>query len=161
MAREMRRKKQELSIEEIRDIFERGSSGVLALDGGDGYPYAVPLNYVYDKDAIYFHCAKDGHKLEAIRKNPRASFCVIDQDAVVPAEYTSYYRSAIAFGTVRIMEGEDEKREAIEKLGIKYAPDESREHLDRTIVNAWPRLCMLELRVERMSGKQAIELVKR
>lgn len=106
-------------------ILYAGTSGVLALDGDDGYPYAVPISYVYDGKKIYFHCAKTGHKLDAIRRNAKASFCVVDQDQIVPEEYTTYFRSVVVFGQIRILENENEKRLAIEKLAIKYSPDES------------------------------------
>ena len=130
----MRRKKQLLSQEETAAVLARGSSGVLALAGENGYPYAVPLSYVYDGGRLYFHCARSGHKLDAIRRCEKASFCVIDQDQIVPEEYTSYFRSVIAFGRVRILEDEGEKRAAIEKLALKYAPDstvEDRRQVDR------------------------------
>ena len=116
MFREMRRKKQLLTPEERAAVLHRGTSGVLALAGDDGYPYAVPMSYVYDGAKLYFHCAKSGHKLDAIRRNCKASFCVIDQDQIVPEEYTSHFRSVIVFGTMRILEDDGEKRAAIEAL---------------------------------------------
>ena len=85
MFRPMRRFKQALSPEECRAVLERGTSGVLALTGDGGWPYAVPLSYVYADGKLYFHSAKSGHKVDAIRSCPRASFCVIDQDHIVPA----------------------------------------------------------------------------
>ena len=112
MFREMRRKKQLLTPEERAAVLHRGTSGVLALAGDDGYPYAVPMSYVYDGAKLYFHCAKSGHKLDAIRRNCKASFCVIDQDQIVPEEYTSHFRSVIVFGTMRILEDDGEKRAA-------------------------------------------------
>ena len=87
MFREMRRNGQELPLEECTAILNRGTSGVLALSGDDNYPYAVPVSYAYDGYKLYFHCAKSGHKIDAIRRNAKASFCVIDQDLVVPEEY--------------------------------------------------------------------------
>ena len=108
MFREMRRNGQELPLEECTAILNRGTSGVLALSGDDNYPYAVPVSYAYDGYKLYFHCAKSGHKIDAIRRNAKASFCVIDQDLVVPEEYTSYFRSIIAFGTIRILEDSQE-----------------------------------------------------
>lgn len=98
MFREMRRKKQVLSLEENIAVLNRGTSGVLAVSGDDGYPYAVPLSYVYHDNTLFFHCAKTGHKLDAIARNEKVSFCVIDKDDVVSAEYTSYFRSVIVFG---------------------------------------------------------------
>ena len=115
MFREMRRKRQMLSEDDCKIILREGTSGVLALSGDDGYPYAVPLSYVYDGEKIFFHCAKSGHKLDAIRRNPKASFCVIGQDKVVPEEYTTDYRSVIAFGTVRILEDDREKYDSVRR----------------------------------------------
>ena len=84
MFREMRRNKQILSNEESINILKNGKSGVLALLGDEDYPYAVPISYVYDNSKIYFHSAKTGHKTDAIKKYSKASFCVIDQDNVIP-----------------------------------------------------------------------------
>ena len=160
MFREMRRKKQLLALEESTAVLECGTSGVLAVLGDHGYPYAVPISYVYDGAHIYFHCAKAGHKLDAVKRNQKASFCVIDKDEIIPEEYTSYFRSVIAFGTIRILENEQEKRDAIEKLALKYAPDDTADHRKAAIDREWGPLCMLEMTIEHLTGKEAIELVR-
>ena len=161
MFREMRRTRKALPPEEISAVLERGTSGVLALAGDDGYPYAVPISYVYDGERIYFHSARAGHKLDAVRREPKASFCVIDQDQIVPAEYTTYFRSVIAFGRIRVLEDEGEKRAAIEKLAVKYAPEDSPENRRQAIDREWKPLCMLEMTIDHLSGKEAIELVRK
>ena len=158
--REMRRKKQTLSQQEIANILHKGTSGVLALLGDNDYPYAVPISYVYDDGKIYFHSAKSGHKIDAIQKTAKASFCVIDKDLIVPAEYTTYFRSVIAFGQIRVIEDDREKRAAIEKLAIKYAPEDTAANRDNTINREWKPLCMLEMTIDHITGKEAIELVK-
>ena len=159
MFRELRRKKQALPPEDCAAVLERGTSGVLALAGDGGYPYAVPLSYVYRDGRIFFHSAAQGHKLDAIRRCPRASFCVIDQDRIVPLERTTYYRSVIAFGTLRVLEDPAEKRAAIEALGEKYSSEDPVENRNASIQRNWNALCMLELTIEHLSGKQALELV--
>ena len=161
MFREMRRKNQELSREEAEAVLRRGTSGVLAVAGDGGYPYAVPLSYAYAEGKLYFHCARAGHKLDAVRREPKASFCVIDQDQVVPEEYTTYFRSAIAFGTVRELTDEEEKRRAIELLALKYAPEDSPEGRQRAIDREWKPLCMLEMTLDHVTGKEAKELRKK
>ncbi len=158
MFRDMRRKRQALSPEACEAVLRRGTSGVLALDGDDGYPYAVPISYLYDGGTLYFHCAKTGHKLDAIKRNQKASFCVIDQDRVVPEQYTTHYRSVIAFGTMRVLSDEPEMRTAIEKLALKYAPEDTPEHRAQAIEREWGALCMLELTIDHLSGKEAKEL---
>ncbi len=160
MFREMRRKKQALSPQENADILYRGKSGVLALAGDNRYPYALPISYVYDGEKIYFHCAKSGHKLDAIQRNEKASFCVIDQDQIVPEQYTTYYRSVIVFGRIQVMGDEQKKRNAIEKLAAKYAPDDSAVSCENAINQGWERLCMLEMTIDCITGKQAKELVQ-
>ncbi len=161
MFREMRRKKQILSNKEIIELLEKGTSGVLALLGDNEYPYAVPISYVYDNSKIYFHGAKVGHKIDAIRKCSKASFCVIAQDEISPEKYTTYFKSVIAFGKIRILEDENKIREAIEKLSIKYHPTDSIENRNQEIAREWKALCMMELSVEHMTGKEAKELAKK
>ena len=160
MFRAMRRSRQAMPQEECAAVLERGSHGVLALAGDGDYPYAVPISYVYTNRKLYFHCAKSGHKLDAIRRDARASFCVIDRDVVVPEEYTTYFRSVIAFGTMRILDDDGEKRAAIEKLAAKYAPEDSVDNRARVIEREWDPLCMLEMTIDHLTGKEAIELVK-
>lgn len=157
--RKMRRIRQQLSKEECVEILERNTSGVLAVLGDGGYPYAVPLSYVYFDNNLYFHCAKSGHKLDAINGCDKVSFCVIDQDLVVPEEYTSYFRSVILFGRAKVMECDSEIRSAIERLAMKYAPEDSRESRDAAIEKEYHVMRMVKIEVEHLSGKEAIELV--
>ena len=156
--REMRRKRQQLGEAECIDILERNTSGVLAVLGDEDYPYAVPLSYVYYDNKIYFHCAKSGHKLDAIKKCDKVSFCVIDQDLVVPQKYTTYFRSVIAYGQACIIEQEDEIRSALEKLAVKYYPDDSRENREAMMKKEYPALCMIRVEIVHMTGKKAKEL---
>ena len=158
--REMRRFRQQLSPEECRAILSRGTSGVLAVTGDGGWPYAVPLSYAYRDGKLFFHCATSGHKLDALERDGRASFCIIDQDQVVPAEYTSYFRSVIAFGTLRVLEDAGEIRRVIEVLSDRYAPLEPPERRDAVIDRELAALCILEMTVEHLTGKEAIELVR-
>ena len=157
MFREMRRKKQALSSEENIAVLNRGTSGVLAVSGDDGYPYAVPLSYVYHDRRIFFHCAKTGHKLDAVARNQKVSFCVIDQDKVVPQESTTYFRSVIVFGKARVLEDEAEKRSALEKLAAKYSPAQEQDRL-REIDQQFGRVCVVEITIEHMTGKEAKKL---
>lgn len=138
----------------------RGTSGVLAVLGEEGYPYAVPLSYVYQSGKLYFHCAKEGNKLDAIRQNPKVSFCVIDQDQVYPEDYTTLFRSVILFGRARILEEEAEKRKAITLLTEKYVPLDTPENRAFRINRSFAPLCMVEVTVDHMTGKEAKELAQ-
>ena len=157
--REMRRFRQQLSPEECRAILSRGTSGVLAVTGDGGWPYAVPLSYAYRDGKLFFHCATSGHKLDALERDGRASFCIIDQDQVVPAEFTTYYRSVIVFGPVRILRDREGIEAAARELGRKYCPQETPEALEKEIAGSLGRMCILEMTVEHMTGKEAKELM--
>ncbi len=158
MFREMRRKNQLLSDEDSLAVLCRCTSGVLAVSGDGGYPYAVPLSYVHSNGRLYFHCATTGHKLDAIARQPKVSFCVIDQDVVAPAEYSTRYRSVIVFGTARVLQNEEEIRRALELLSSKYFPND-REGSQREIDAQISRLCVIEFTIEHLTGKEAKELV--
>ena len=160
MFREMRRKNQQLSTDKCMSILEKSTSGVLAVSGDDDYPYAVPLSFAYSDNKLYFHVAKSGHKLDALRRNPKASFCIIEQDNIVPAEYTTYFRSVIAFGSVRIVEDntDPEKRLALDMLSDKYCPNESAESREKEIGKLMSALYVLVMDIEHVTGKEAKEL---
>ena len=158
MFRPMRRIKQQLSDEEAKSVLEHGTSGVLALLGDEGYPYAVPLSYVFDGSRIIFHSAVSGHKIDAVKGCEKASFCVIEKDEIIPDEYTTYFRSVIAFGKIRIL-ASDEARAAAVLLGAKYRPGFS-EELSATVERNLDKMCIFALEIEHLTGKEAIELVK-
>ena len=120
--RPMRRANQALDAATCEAVLRRGRTGVLAVTGEDGWPYAVPLNYVYADGTLWFHCATEGHKVEAIRREPRVSFCVVDQDTVLPERFSTAYRSVIVFGTARIVREDAERRAAIQALTTNTAP---------------------------------------
>lgn len=160
MFRAMRRTKQISSPNECVEILERGTSGVLSVFGDDNYPYAVPLNYTYNEGKLFFHSAKSGHKIDAVLSHPKVSFCVIAQDLIVPEEYTSYFRSVIAFGKARILDDVVEMRTALELLAMKYSFSQPKEDHDREIEKDFKKVCIIEVLIEHLSGKEAIELVR-
>ena len=157
--REMRRKRQQYSEKESIAILQKATSGTLALLGDGGYPYAVPISYVYDDGKLYFHSAMSGHKVDAIRGCDKASFCVIDKDDVKPAEYTTYFRSVIAFGRIHIVEDETEKLAIARILGNRYNPNQE-EALQKELEHGLSRMLAIRFDIEHLTGKEAIELVR-
>jgi uncharacterized protein len=157
MFREMRRIKQLLSAEDTTAVMNRCTNGILACLGDEDYPYAVPLSYVYYKDKIYFHSAKAGHKIDAILKNPKVSFAVVDEDTIVGKEYTTYFRSVVAFGTARNVEGE-EWVEGFKALVEKYSGDLPEDAKHKEIMGCTNSL-ILAIDVDHITGKEAIEFV--
>lgn len=160
MFRPMRRKKQQLGSEETMAILDAASSGTLALAGDGGYPYAVPVSFAREGNKIYFHGAKSGHKFDAINAQPKASFCVIAADETVPEEYTTRYRSAIAFGRIRVIEDETEAKHAVSVLAKRYVPNDSAAHREDYIKRYSAGLCMFELEIEHLTGKESAELAR-
>jgi nitroimidazol reductase NimA-like FMN-containing flavoprotein (pyridoxamine 5'-phosphate oxidase superfamily) len=158
MFRKMRRNKQQLSEAEAIEILQSCTSGVLAVSGDDDYPYAVPLNYAYRDGKLYFHLARAGHKLEAIQKHDKVSFCVIKTDEVVPETFSTNYRSAIVFGRARILTDDAEKKYGLECLVEKYSPDYV-EKGQSEIKREWNRVCVVEVTIEHMTGKAAMEII--
>ncbi|MBQ3441963.1 MAG: pyridoxamine 5'-phosphate oxidase family protein [Selenomonadaceae bacterium] len=162
MFREMRRSKQVLSRETAEKILREGDFGVLALSGDEGYAYAVPINYAVEGNKIYFHSAKTGHKLDAIRNNDKVSFCVVDRHEVVAEEFTTYFSSAIAFGRIRIVadDTDPDKLRGLELLADKYSSTASPERRAKEL-SRLSALVVPVMTIEHLTGKAARELVKR
>ena len=154
----MRRFRQELPIEETKEILRNGRECVIAVSGDDNDPYAVPINYVYDGEHIYLHSAKQGHKIDALKRNPKMSLCVVAQGDIVPEEFTTYFRSAIVFGKAKFVENEEEKIEALRKLSDKYSPG-----IDPTdeIAKFLKAVEIIEIAIDTMTGKESIELTRK
>ena len=160
MFRDMRRSKQQLTEAENIEILKQGTYGVLSVAGEDGYPYGVPVNYVYEDGKIYIHGANAGHKIDAIRRNSKVTFCVVDKSDVIKEEYTTRYRSVIAFGKAKIVADEREILAIAEKLAIRFWPEDTKEHRDRVIANDIKVLGIIEIELEHVTGKQQKALVK-
>ena len=159
MFREMRRSKQQLSSEEVEGILRAGRTGILAVNGDEGYPYPVPMNYVFHDGKIYLHSAMSGHKVDAIRADGRVSFCVIAADDVLPEKYATNYRSVIAFGHARIVEDDDEKMSSLRALGDKYNPGQD-EALAKEIAGGYSHVLMIAVEIEHLTGKQGLYLMR-
>ena len=153
MFRKMRRFKQQITEEECCEVLKNAKRGVLSLLGEDGYPYGVPINHWYcEKDGnLYFHGAKEGHKIEAIRKCDKASFCAYDEGYRKEGDWALNIKSVIAFGKISLVEDEDVARKICSHLVGKFTDDE--EYLAKELKNALPRVQCLEMRIEHMTGK--------
>ena len=113
MFREIRLKDRSVDDEKAIAILAQGSYGVLSTIGEDGYPYGVPLNYTYFDNCIYFHCAREGHKLENIDFNHKVSFCVVTKSDVLSNEFDTDYESAIAFGKATVVTDDSKKKDIL------------------------------------------------
>jgi nitroimidazol reductase NimA-like FMN-containing flavoprotein (pyridoxamine 5'-phosphate oxidase superfamily) len=153
MFRKMRRFKQQVSDEICRKILREEWRGVLAVHGEDGYPYALPIDFYYDeeKNKIYFHCAKEGHKLDAIRADNRVSFCVYDKGFRKDGEWALNIRSVIVFGHIEFVEDREEIYRLTGELSRKFTADV--EYIKKEIERSGPGTLMFALVPEHITGK--------
>ena len=153
MFREMRRFKQQISKEECAQILREQPRGVLSMIGDEGYPYGIPLDHWYceEDNRLYFHCAKVGHKIDAITACDKVSYCVMDEGFRRDGEWALNINSVVVFGRMRIVEDEEKKREICTNLVRKFTDDEA--YLEKELASAFPRVNCLELPIEHMTGK--------
>ena len=120
MFRESRKPEKTLSESEMKEILATAEYGVLSTVGEDGYPYGIPVNFVYDGKALYFHGAKEGHKVDNLRFSNKVAFTVVVDTQVLPKEFNTKFRSVIVFGKAMIATDE-ERSKVFELILEKYA----------------------------------------
>ena len=157
MFRNVTRIKQVLSEEECIAILQSQLRGVLSVIGDNDYPYGMPLNHFYnDEDGkIYFHSGSVGHKVDAIKQNPKASFCVYDEGTREEGNWYLTIRSVIVFGKIEIIEDREQIYEIARKLSYKFTNDN--EYIEKEIINSGPKTLMFALVPEHMTGKYVTE----
>lgn len=153
--RPMRRFKQQMSDEECAALLEQAPRGILAVLGDGGYPYTVPLDFIYADGCLYFHCAREGHKLDAIRRCDKASFCVLCKGVKEPDSWWYHFESVVCFGRIGIVDDPQRTDALLRLLGAKYFP-QGYDIEDDMQKNA-PRAYVLEMHIEHMSGKRVRE----
>ncbi len=157
MFREIRRKNHEINSDDAKALLQSCRRGVLAVNGDDGYPYAIPINYVYDKDIgkIYFHGAKAGHKVDSLRVCDKVCFTIFGNETVREEEWAPFMQSVVVFGRCRLVEPGERTTELLKKLAMKYYPDE--QLADAEIARAGKAAQMFEIEIEHLSGKEVQE----
>ena len=152
MEREMYKKDRQLSPEKTKEIFEKGHHGIISVNGDDGYPYGVPVNYVYLNDKIYIHSAKYGYKMEALEKNDKVCFTAILNSQILPDKFTAAFESVIAFGKAGLVEDDAEKRTVLETFIDRFSPD-FKENGQKFIAGAFEKTAIIRIDVESIKGK--------
>ena len=155
----MRRSRQQIPKEESKEILRKATGGVLCLTDCGDRPYGVPMSFIYDGDsAIYFHCALSGRKIDCIRHNPNACFTIIDRDEIHPEEFTTYFRSVIVEGTISFLTDKQQMMDALRLLSAKYSPGMD---CEQEIENGIDRVLILKLKIDSITGKEAVELMEK
>ena len=157
MFREMRRKRKQLDKASAQALLEQSRRGILAVNGDDGYPYAVPINYFYDREnqKIYFHGARVGHKMDALKANDKVCFTVYGNERIQEEAWAPFVQSTVVFGRCHLMEaGEDTERQ-LKRLAKKYYPDEKL--VEEEIQKSGKAVQLFEIEIEHLSGKEVQE----
>ncbi|MBQ8597433.1 MAG: pyridoxamine 5'-phosphate oxidase family protein [Lachnospiraceae bacterium] len=157
MFRELMRKNKQLSMEECAEILKNETRGVLSVLGDDEYPYGMPMNHWYNEEdgKIYFHCGKAGHRLDALRKHNKVSFCVYDKGYQNEGEWALHVKSVIVFGRVEIVDDPEKIVDITTKLSYKFTQDDA--YIKKEIEMHGHRTLLLQLTPEHICGKSVTE----
>jgi nitroimidazol reductase NimA-like FMN-containing flavoprotein (pyridoxamine 5'-phosphate oxidase superfamily) len=153
MNRKMRRKDRQMPQDAAVELLQHGEYGVLSSVDQDGQPYGVPLNYAFDgNDRIYFHCAKEGQKLDNLKTHPSVCFTVVGNHQVMDWEFSTAYESVIVFGVAEVVDG-DEKYQGLKMLALKYSPNYM-DKFEQDIETAMIPTQVMKIIVKQMTGKE-------
>lgn len=152
MARKMNHLERQLSAEETKALLAQGKEGVLSVNGDDGYPYAVPVNYVYQDGAIYVHTAKRGYKVEAIQANPKVCFTAVLSSEIIEETTTTKFESVIATGNAVLLTDDAEKEKVLEVIVQRLAPSNVTGGME-TIKRLLPAVGIIKINVAELTGK--------
>jgi nitroimidazol reductase NimA-like FMN-containing flavoprotein (pyridoxamine 5'-phosphate oxidase superfamily) len=154
--RKMRRHDKAMAREEALELLKNGEYGILSVIGDDGYPYGIPLNYAYKNNQIYFHCALEGYKIDAIKNNNKVSFCIVGNTEVIPDKFSTKYESVIVFGRAEKVIEENEKKAGLLSIIEKYSfdyKDEGKKYINKD----YEKAALYRIAIEHMTGKKANE----
>ena len=153
MQDETRRKDKLITEEEARAVLEKAEYGFLGTASSENEPYVVPLSFIVKQNKIYFHCAKEGKKLNNIAGNPSVCFCVVGAtEPIYDNGFSTYYESCTVFGAAQEVMEESEKHEVLLDIARKYLPD----HMDKAedyITKFWTRTALYAIPITRITGK--------
>lgn len=153
MFRQMRRFKQQMCADDCVFVLENETRGVLSMIGEDGYPYGIPMNHFYSKadGKLYFHGAKEGQKIDLLRKNDKVCYTVFDKGYRRAGEWALNVKSVVVFGRIALVTDEEKAKEICTLLCRKFTDDE--DYLQRELQHALPRVQCLVLSPEQITGK--------
>lgn len=157
MFRPMRRPKNALPDEQAKKLLREEKRGVIAMNGDDGYPFAIPVDYFYDETAgkIYFHGAKSGYKVDALRRCDKVCFTVYGGETIREEAWAPYLRSVVVFGRCRLLEQSPETMALLKRFAMKYYPEE--QLADEEIRQDGAAAQLFEIEIHHLSGKEVQE----
>lgn len=153
MAREMNKKERQLTAEQTTALIAKGKTGTLCLNGDDGYPYGVPVNYVYFNDAIYIHGANQGYKVDAVKANPKACFSCYVNVEILADQLTAAFESFIATGKVEMVEDKEEKKAVLDYIVDQLSEPAFKEKGSKMIAAMLDKTGIIKFTIEEVKGK--------
>ena len=121
-----------------------------------GQAYAVPLSPVFLNDKIYFHCAKEGEKLERIKQDPHVCITAVSKADPKPGRFGLDFRSAVFFAEAEIVEDPEEKYAALYEMAKVHAPT-TPDRMDKYIKGFIDRAVVLRMNILSATGKECIK----
>ena len=157
MFRTIRKKKNEISIDAAKELLRCSRRGILAVNGDNGYPYAIPINYLYDEDAhkIIFHGAKAGYKVDCLKACDKVCFTICGNERTEEESWAPYLQSVVVFGRCHFVEKQEDMIQLVKKFAMKYYPDEKL--ADEEVAASGRAVQMFEIEIEHLSGKEVQE----
>nr|MDD6336287.1 pyridoxamine 5'-phosphate oxidase family protein [bacterium] len=158
MFRAVRKKKNEISIDAAKELLRCCRRGILAVNGDNGYPYAIPINYLYDEGAqkIIFHGAKAGHKVDALKACDKVCFTTFGNESIKEEEaWAPFLQSVVVFGRCHLIENREDTIKLVKQFALKYYPDEKM--VDEEAALSGREVQMFEIEIEHLSGKKVQE----
>lgn len=157
MFRPIRKKKNEISMDRAKELLRCSRRGILAVHGDNGYPYAIPINYLYDEEAqtIIFHGAKTGHKVDSLNVCNKVCFTVYGNESIKEESWAPFLQSVVVFGRCHFVENQEDIMQSVKKFAMKYYPDEKM--VEEEVASSGHAVQMFKIEIEHLSGKEVQE----
>lgn len=153
--RPMRRFKQQLSKDECEAILKKAYRGFLSVNGDNGYPYTIPVNFIYTNGHIYFHSAQKGHKIDSVNKSSKACFTLIGEPVKEENDWWFHVSSVICFGQIHIIGNQDMRMDILRQFGEKYFPNGY--DINKELTQNGPHTAVLDFAIDHITGKRVKE----
>ncbi len=146
----MRRKEHQRTDEAFFSQVLKQADVLYVAFSTEAAPYVLPLNHVYVEGKIYMHCALEGRKIDCIKQNPQVGFTAATDVSIVPEKATTWFKSVVGVGCMRIVEEDEEKIFALSALTQRF-----KAHCQTpTPPKSLARTAVLCLEIESMCGKE-------
>lgn len=157
MFRKIRKTKNEISVEAAKVLLRNHKRAAFSVNGDDGYPYTVPINFYYDEEEnrIYFHSAKKGHKIDSMKANDKVCFTTWDEGYLEDGDWAFHVSSCVVFGRAKLIEDRKITEDKIRKFARKYYP--SAEEAEEEIQKGIDGVQLVAIEIEHISGKKVHE----